>query len=77
MISVTKDEAALLRSLFPEYKITRTVIQDSHRHHYYATEKEEMMRAIAGTNQRAAELVAEFDASRNLRRRRNKAKEMQ
>ena len=50
MIPVTKEEAKLLRELYPEYKVTRTMVQDSKRHHYYATEHEGMMRAIASTN---------------------------
>lgn len=70
MIPVTKDEARILRELYPEYKITRTMVQDSKRHHYYATEKEELMRAIAGTNQQAADLVARFDREKELRRQR-------
>ena len=45
MIPVTKEEAKLLRELYPEYKVTRTMVQDSKRHHYYATEHEGMMRA--------------------------------
>lgn len=70
MIPVTKDEARILRELYPEYKITRTMVQDSKRHHYYATEKEELMRAIASTNQQAADLVARFDREKELRRQR-------
>lgn len=61
MIPVTKQEAHLLRELFPEYKVTRTMRQDSKRHHYYATEDEEMMRAIASTNDAAAKIVAQRD----------------
>ncbi len=61
MIPVTKEEAKLLRELYPEYKVTRTMVQDSKRHHYYATEHEGMMRAIASTNYAAAEIVARID----------------
>lgn len=70
MIPVTKEEARLLRELFPDYKVTRTMRQDSKRHHYYATESEEMMRVIAGTNDAAAEIVARIDRSRELKRKR-------
>lgn len=70
MIPVTKEEARLLRELYPEYKVTRTMVQDSKRHHYYATEDERMMRAIADTNDAAAEIVARIDKERELRRKR-------
>lgn len=70
MIPVTKEEARVLRELYPEYKVTRTMVQDSKRHHYYATESEGMMRAIAGTNHAAAEIVARIDRERELKRKR-------
>lgn len=70
MIPVTKEEARLLRELYPEYKVARTMRQDSKRHHYYATESESMMRAIADTNQAAAEIVARIDRERELKRKR-------
>ena len=67
---MTKEEALLLRKLYPEYTVTRTMVQRSKRHHYYATEAEEAMRAIAGTNERAAQIVAEIDQRRRLARKR-------
>lgn len=67
MIQVTKDEACILRKLFPSYRIVRTMVQDSKRHHYYATEAEEMMRAIAATNYAAAEIVNRIDKEKELR----------
>lgn len=70
MIQITKDEACLLRQLYPEYKITRTMVQDSKRHHYYATEAEVVMRAIASTNQEAADKVEQIDRARRLNRQR-------
>lgn len=70
MISVTKDEARILRGLYPEYKITRTMVQRSKRHRYYATEEEELMRAIAGTNHKAAEIVTRIDREQELKRKR-------
>lgn len=70
MIPVTKEEAKLLRELYPDYKVTRTMVQRSKRHRYYATESEGMMRTIAGTNDRAAEIVANIDRERELRKKR-------
>lgn len=70
MIPVTKEEARILRGLYPDFKVTRTMVQDSKRHHYYATEEEGMMRAIAKTNDAAAEIVARIDKERELRRKR-------
>lgn len=70
MIPVTKEEARILRELYPEYKVTRTMMQDSKRHHYYATESEGNMRAIASTNHFAAEIVARIDREREIRRKR-------
>lgn len=70
MIPVTKDEAQILRELYPEYKVTRTMLQDSKRHHYYATEKEELMRAIAKTNHYAAEIVERMDRETELAQKR-------
>ena len=70
MIPVTKEEAMILRDLYPEYKVTRTMIQDSKRHQYYATEKEELMRTIASTNHYAAEIVARMDRDNELAKKR-------
>ena len=69
MIPVTKEESRILRELYPEYKVTRTMMQDSKRHHY-ATESEGNMRAIASTNHLAAEIVARIDREREIRRKR-------
>ena len=73
MIPVTKEEAKLLRELYPEYKVTRTMVQDSKRH--YATEHEGMMRAIADTNYAAANIVAQIDKERALRKKRAELQE--
>lgn len=43
------------------------MVQRSKRHRYYATEKEELMRAIADTNQAAAAMVAGFDREKELK----------
>lgn len=67
MIRVTKQEASLLRKLFPEFKIARTMVHDSKRHHYYAVEDVELMRAISNTNTTAAEIVKKIDNNKNLR----------
>lgn len=70
MISVTKSEAQLLRELFPNYKVARTMKQDSKRHHYFATESEALMRAISSTNAAAAEFVAKCDREHELAKKR-------
>ncbi len=70
MIPVTKDEARILRKLYPDYPVTRTMVQDSKRHHYFAAEKEELMRAIADTNHKAAEIILQIDRERMLRHQR-------
>ena len=67
MIRVTKQEASLLRTLFPEFKVARTMVHDSKRHHYYAVEDAELMRAISNTNTTAAEIVKKIDNNKNLR----------
>lgn len=70
MIPITKAEKELLSELFPRGKFPRTMKQDSKRHHYFCTESEEYMRAIAHSNAAAAELVKEFDRRRAYRERR-------
>lgn len=70
MIRVTKEEARKLRELYPDYKVVRTMIQRSRRHIYYATERDDMMRSIAKTNDAAAAIVVQNDRDRELRRKR-------
>ena len=70
MIPVTKEESRILRELYPENKVTRTMMLDSTRHQYYATESEGNMMAIASTNHLAAEIVARIDREREIRRKR-------
>ena len=77
MIPITKAEKDLLVKAFPPYKppfyrFPRTMKQDSKRHHYFCTESEELMRAIASSNSRAAQLVEEFDRQRKLREERKR-----
>lgn len=77
MIPITKAEKDKLVKLFPPnkppyYKFPRTMKQDSKRHHYFCTESEELMRTIADSNARAAELVKEYDRRNELRRARQK-----
>lgn len=77
MIPITKEEKELLVKAFPPdkppyYRFPRTMKQDSKRHHYFCTESEDLMRAIAGSNSRAAELVKEFDRRNALRERQKK-----
>ncbi len=74
MIQITKEEKARLLKLFPPYKSSyrfpRTVRQKSKRHRYYCPESEQLMRAIAGTNENAAAIVREIDRTREVRGRR-------
>ena len=77
MIPITKAEKDLLVKAFPPYKppfyrFPRTMKQDSKRHHYFCTESEELMRAIASSNSRAAQLVEEVDRQRKLREERKR-----
>lgn len=77
MIPITKEEKDLLVKVFPSnkppyYRFPRTMKQDSKRHHYFCTESEELMRVIADSNQRAAEIVQEFEHQRELREARKK-----
>lgn len=70
MISVTKDEKELITRLFPQYRVARTMRQDSKRHHYYAVEVESVMRAIAGSNSQAAAIIADIDKRKALEKSR-------
>lgn len=75
MIPITKEEKQKLEMLYPQYQYPRTMKQDSKRHHYYCTESEELMRAIADSNFRAAERVKEFDKRRALNNARKKSRD--
>lgn len=70
MIPITREEKDLLAKLYPRYKYPRTMRQDSKRHHYFCTEQEDLMRAIAHSNERAAEFVREADRQRELNKSR-------
>lgn len=70
VIPVTNEEKELITRLFPQFKVARTMHQDSKRHHYYAVEAEGVMRAISDTNEQAAAIVAEFDKRRKLEKAR-------
>lgn len=77
MIPITKAEKEKLIKAFPPnkppyYRFPRTMKNDSKRHHYFCTESEELMRAIADSNSYASELVKEFDRRNNLRKARQK-----
>lgn len=77
MISITKAEKDRLVKAFPPnkppyYRFPRTMKQDSKRHHYFCTESEELMRAIADSNAQAAELVKEYDRRNELWRARQR-----
>lgn len=64
MIPITKEERELLGRMFPHEKFPRTMVHDSHRHHYYCTEREDMLRAIAGSNDKAAEILIEMERAK-------------
>lgn len=70
MIPVTKEEKELIARLYPQYRVARTMRQDSKRHHYYAVEVECVMRAIANSNSQAADIVAGIDKRRSLEKSR-------
>lgn len=77
MIPITKAEKDKLVKAFPPnkppyYRFPRTMKQDSKRHHYFCTESEELMRAIADSNAQAAMLVKEYDRRNELRQARQK-----
>lgn len=38
MVTITKDEAAIIREKMPRVHIRRTMAQKSHRHHYWCEE---------------------------------------
>lgn len=73
MIPITKDEKEILARMFPYEKFPRTMRQDSKRHHYFCTEREDMMGVIAESNSAAAEFIKQCEAQRALRVRRRKA----
>lgn len=73
MIQITKAEKEKLVKLFPKCKFPRTMKQDSKRHHYFCTEREDLMRAIADSNSDAREFVRELDRQRELRASRRRA----
>lgn len=72
VIPITKAEKDLLVKVFPPnrppyYSFPRTMKQDSKRHHYFCTESEALMRAIADSNPYAAKFVQELDRQRKLK----------
>lgn len=76
MIPITKEEKELLSSLYPGYRYPRTMKNDSKRHHYYCTEDERLMRAIANSNDRAAAVVREIDRQQKLYKAQSKYQRM-
>ena len=46
MIRIDKDEAAYLRSRYPDLTITRTMKQKSKRHRYYVEESRKVLGAL-------------------------------
>lgn len=72
MIQISAKEKQILEKLYPEYSYPRTMKHDSKRHHYFCTESEKLMRAIADTNFQAAEMIREYDRRKALAEARRK-----
>lgn len=46
MIAINKDEKKIIREMFPDLHIVRTMKQDSKRHHYYMEERGVAMKVL-------------------------------
>ena len=46
MIAITKEEKDMIRELYPNTHIVRTMKQKSKRHHYYCVEDRNVMRLL-------------------------------
>lgn len=46
MIAITADEKKIIHEQYPDVHITRTMRQDSKRHHYYMTEDRQPMKLL-------------------------------
>ena len=57
MIEITKSEAKKIRDEYPQVSISRTMKQDSKRHHYSVQESDNVLELIADTNEKAAEIL--------------------
>ena len=64
MIKINKEEAQIVREVFPDAELARTMKQDSKRHHYYLAEDERYCKLIAKTNTEAKRVVDENEARR-------------
>ena len=53
MVSITKEEKEKILQVFPNLHITRTMKQDSKRHHYYCEEHPKAMRWLDNYRNRA------------------------
>ncbi len=57
MIEISKDEKDKIRKQYPQVFVSRTMKQDSKRHHYRIEESDKYLELIADTNIRAAEIL--------------------
>lgn len=53
MVMITKDEKENILKAFPKLHITRTMKQDSKRHHYYCEEQPRAMRWLEDYRKRS------------------------
>ena len=57
MIDITKEEKDKIRKYYPQVFISRTMKQDSKRHHYSIEESDKYLELIADTNDKAKEIL--------------------
>lgn len=52
MVAITEEEKKIIHKQYPEVHIVRTMVQDSHRHHYYMTEDKKPMKLLRSLRER-------------------------
>lgn len=57
MIEISKEEKDKIKKQYPQVFVSRTMKQDSKRHHYRIEESDKYLELIADTNERAAEIL--------------------
>jgi len=57
MIEITKEEKDKIKKQYPQVFVSRTMKQDSKRHHYRIEESDKYLELIADTNETAAEIL--------------------
>lgn len=65
LILITKEESNLIRDVYPDAGIARTMKQRSKRHRYYLTEDEKYLRLIVSSNSAARDIIKEVDDRRS------------